>query len=345
MSFYSSPHLSAELSYRGEAWRIYEILVEFGALIIGMKRRRFLVLSLKLSSATVLSGAEPLSSSESEPDLVFGVIADPQYADVPTKGTRFYRQSKAKLKVSIEALNQHPLDFAVTLGDVIDRDFINFQSMMDLYEGLTAPHRLVLGNHDFSVDDRDKKRVMAALGMKKSYYSEVRGNWRMIYLDGTEVSTFRYPKGDVRTVAAEQLRQKLKNEGVVQALPWNGALSKVQMDWLKEELDSAEAKQQRVVVFNHYPVLPAGDAHNLWNAEALVQLLSSYSHVVAYMNGHHHAGNYAKHQGCHYVNFKGMVETETSSAYAVVKCFADRLEIDGFESEPDRQLPSRKVVD
>jgi len=305
-----------------------------------MKRRQFLKLSLPISLPLVMAGRGDAQSvqADEQPSLTFGVIADPQYADYPAKGTRYYRNSIRKLQVAIKELNQQPLDFVVTLGDVIDRDFASFKAIMPLYDALKSPHRLVLGNHDFSVADEDKHRVMAAMGMKKNYYSEVRGDWRMIYLDGTEVSTFRYPKDDTRTAAAEQLLQKLKKSAVPQAAPWNEAIGKKQMAWLKQELDAAKVMRQRVIVFNHYPACPQGDAHNLWNADEVVELIAGYPHVAAYMNGHNHVGNYAEHKGCHYVNFKGMVETENTSAYAIVKCFDDRIEIDGIGAEPDREL-------
>jgi hypothetical protein len=67
-------------------------------------------------------------------------------------------------------------------------------------------------------------------------------------------------------------------------------------------------------------------------------LIDRYDHVAAYMNGHNHAGNYATHRHCHYLNFKGMVETEDRTAYAVVRCFPDRLEVVGSGIEPDRNL-------
>jgi hypothetical protein len=110
------------------------------------------------------------------------------------------------------------------------------------------------------------------------------------------------------------------------------------MAWLKTELEAANSKGQRVILFNHYPVIPIGDVHNLWNAEELVSLLGKYDNVAAYMNGHNHAGNYGTHAGCHYVNFKGMVETENQTAYGIVRCFSDRLEIEGSGLEPDREL-------
>lgn len=298
-----------------------------------MKRRKFIKITLPL---VVTGGLQ--ANSEEAPNLSFGVIADPQYADQPARGSRFYRKSIMKLKHAVEKLNQQPLDFVVTLGDVIDKEFVSFATIMPLYARLKAPHRLVLGNHDFAVADKEKSRVMKAMGMDRSYYSEVVNNWRFIYLDGTDVSMFRYSKSDDRTAAAQKMFHELKQKKVKQAVPWNGALGKVQMAWLKKELNAAKSAGQHVIVFNHYPACPEGDGHNLWNAKELVELLSAYPNVVAYMNGHNHKGNYAKYEGCHYVNFKGMVETENLSAFAVVHCFSNRIIIDGFEAEPDREL-------
>jgi len=280
---------------------------------------------------------EACAPRDLKPTLTFGVIADPQYADQPARGQRHYRESLGKLKRAIDDLNQHHLDFVVTLGDVIDADFTSFKAIMPLYRALKAPHQLVLGNHDFDVADQDKGKVMQAMGMPKAYYSETHGPWRFIYLDGTEVSTYRYPADDPRTSAAEQRVEQLKKQTIKQAHPWNGAISEDQMTWLKNELVAASSANQQVIVFCHYPVYPV-DGHNLWNAEEVVELISQYPNVKAYMNGHHHKGNYGEHKGCHYVNFKGMVETKDASAYAVVSCFHDRIEVDGFETEPDRKL-------
>jgi len=278
------------------------------------------------------------AEKKDRPELSFGVIADPQYADQPTKGSRHYRQSLGKLKTCIHELNSEALDFVVTLGDIIDRDFESFSEIIPIYAGLKIPHEVVLGNHDYSVADADKEKVLGVLGLKAAYRSEVRGKWRFIYLDGMDVSVERYPKSDPRTKTAMKMMQKLKKSGVKQAVPWNGALGEKQLAWLKVELDTSKKANQRVMIFCHFPLQPSGEGHTLWNSTEIVELLDGYDHVVSYMNGHKHSGDYHLHKGCHYVNFKGMVETGNKSAYAIVRCFADRVEIDGYDTEPDRVL-------
>ena len=88
------------------------------------------------------------ASGESAP-LKFGVIADPQYADKKPRGTRYYRESLAKLEAAIAELNKQSLDFVVTLGDLIDEDYASFSEVMARYEALKAKHFMVFGNQSF----------------------------------------------------------------------------------------------------------------------------------------------------------------------------------------------------
>lgn len=299
-----------------------------------MKRRKFIGITLPLA---VLGNARAAETS-AEPDLTFGVIADPQYADAEPAGTRFYRNSVGKLEKAVAELNTKELSFVVTLGDLIDREITSFDTVMPIYAKLKHPHHPVCGNHDFEVADTEKDKVLPKMGLENAYYSKDVAGWRFIYLDGTDVGVWRYPAGDPRTVKAKEMFAAFKAEGRPQAQRYNAAIGEEQMRWLEAELDAAKGTGQRVMLFNHYPVIPVGNAHNLWNAPELLGLISKYDHVAAFMNGHNHSGNYGFHAGCHYLNFKGMVETEDKTAYATVRCFPDRLEIEGYGLEPDRDL-------
>lgn len=298
-----------------------------------MKRRSFLGFTLPLAMAGRAVGA-----SSDKPDLVFGVIADPQYADQPAKGSRFYRQSLGKLKEAIASLNREPLDFVVTLGDLIDNDLESFDAVMPIYKDLRVPHYPICGNHDFEVADADKPKVLAAMNLERAYYSKSVQSWRFVFLDGTEFGIWRHAMKDPRTAKAQALLKKLSAEGRRQAASYNAGIGEEQMAWLERELEQAKRAEQRVVIFNHYPVMPAAAPHNLWNAEELVAVIDRHDHIAAYMNGHNHAGSYVAKDHCHYLNFKGMVETESKTAYGVVRCFSDRLEIVGSGLEPNREL-------
>jgi 3',5'-cyclic AMP phosphodiesterase CpdA len=271
--------------------------------------------------------------------LSFGVIADPQYADIEPRldYKRFYRQSLGKLDAAIGTFNRHELNFVITLGDVIDRDFESFARIMPLYDALKHDALFIPGNHDFAVAEQHLSKVYDRLKMPAPYYAFSRGAIRLILLDGNEVSLFAHPEGhSLRNEAAQRLSQ-LKESADVNAQSWNGGLSETQFDWLKQQLQAAEHAGQRVVIFCHYPIAPP-NRHNLLGYQKVCDLLSSQPHVLAWMNGHNHEGNYGKIGSCHCINFKGMVDTETENTFAIVRLYEDRLEVEGFGREKSALL-------
>jgi 3',5'-cyclic AMP phosphodiesterase CpdA len=265
------------------------------------------------------------------------VIADPQYVNAPPAGTRHYRASLAKLEAAVTQLNQQELAFTVTLGDLIDHDFASFDPVLERYAKLKSPHRILPGNHDFAVSEPDKSRVMEKLGLTTGYQSFSHGSWRLLIVDGTEISPYRYPAADLRTAEANKMLETLRTQGATNAQSWNGAISDNQLRWLENELTAAKSANQRVIICGHFPLLPSKDSHRLWNADAVVQVIDRHPHVAAYLNGHNHKGNYAHAGHCHYVNFKGMVETATDNPFAIVSCYEDRITVEGFGPEPSRE--------
>ncbi|HWT58173.1 MAG TPA: metallophosphoesterase [Rhizobium sp.] len=278
-------------------------------------------------------------ASSALPLFRFGIIADPQYAAIPPHAAmdRYYANSLAKLAEAIEVFNGEELSFVMTLGDVIDRSFKSFDDILPAYEKLRHEALFLLGNHDFSVSSGHLSEIPARLGMPSPYYSFRRHGWRFVVLDGNEVSTFAPPEGHPHRALAAKMLAELQARGERNAHPWNGALSDEQFAWLADEIASAAAAGEKVIVMNHYPVYPAGE-HDMWDCDRVVALLAAHDNVVAYLNGHNHVGNYGKAGACHFVNFKGVVDTETENAFAIVELHPDRIEIRGFGREESRTL-------
>jgi len=264
----------------------------------------------------------------------FGIMADVQYADYERLGNRCYRDSKWKLKQCVEDFNSRNLSFVIQLGDLIDGGFENFDTMLDIYQQLKVAKYHVLGNHDFAAH---REKVLEKLGLERGYYDFAVNRWRFVVLDGNEISLYANSKNSEEYKQAKTMHLGLKETGDSNAVTWNGALSSNQMTWLKNVLDKSETSGEKVILFCHFPVWPP-NVHNLWNDSELVQILESYDCVVAYINGHNHAGNYAVKKGIHYLTLHGMVESPDKSAYAVVEVYSDRLKILGFDAEPERLL-------
>jgi len=89
----------------------------------------------------------------------FGIVTDLHYADAPTKGTRFYRDSIAKLRDAVSTFTNQNVDFIIELGDFKDKDehdsvntTIGF--LADIETELTdfkGARFHVLGNHDVDI--------------------------------------------------------------------------------------------------------------------------------------------------------------------------------------------------
>ena len=275
----------------------------------------------------------------SAPLFRFGVIADPQYADLEPNLTlnRYPANSLAKLRDAIEEFNRHELAFVVTLGDIIDREWKSFDAILPVYEALRHPKHFLLGNHDFAIAPEHLKAVSARVGMPSAYYDFAHAGYRFIVLDGNEISVFAPPEGDPRRDEAKALMKALENSGATNGQRWNAAIGSIQYDWLVARLREAKIVGEKVIVMNHYPIFP-DDSHNALNSDRMLALLAEHDHVIAYLNGHNHAGNFGVVDGTYFINFKGMVDTEDSSAYAIVSVYEDRLDITGFGRETSRTL-------
>lgn len=274
--------------------------------------------------------------------LRLGIIADPQYADLDPdrERDRYFRRSLDKLGEAVQHFNAQNLDAVVVLGDLIDRGWENFPPVLDLLETLQAPRILLPGNHDFMVDPARLPQVYARLGMPAPYHAVQMKGLRLLVTDGNEISLFAPPEGDPRRIEAEQRLTALRAEEAPNANRWNAGISDHQMTWIADQLAAAEEGGEDVILLGHYPIYPPSD-HALWNAEALSGLIAGSSSALAYLCGHQHTGNYGEKNGVHFVNFRGMVDTEHQNAFAVLSIFDDRIEIAGHGREPDRSLQLR----
>lgn len=300
---------------------------------LAVSRRRFLG-AAALGAAAVPLGFKGGSAFGAVEPFRFGVIADCQYADVDIKGTRHYRESVDKLREAVATFNDADLDFALHLGDFVDRFAESFDAVVPIFDELRMSKYHVLGNHDFQMPLGE---LLETLRMPAPYHHFRRNGWRFVVVDTNDISLYANPEGSEKYELAREMLDRLKAEGAVNAESWNGAVGGEQLAWLRRVLDGARFRGEKVVLSSHHPIYPK-NVHNTWNDDELVDLVTSYDNVVAWFNGHNHHGNYGFTAGKHFVTFRGMVELETN-AYATVRVLEDRFEIDGYGREPDRIVP------
>jgi 3',5'-cyclic AMP phosphodiesterase CpdA len=293
-------------------------------------RQRFLAFAALIVVLAVPETWAPAAEPrplDASPVFSFGLMTDIQYADKPNRQRMYYRSTLGRLRECVTELNRHPLHFVIQLGDLMDgyvqpdkshRPSDVRKSQRDLDRVLPELGRLdaklyhVVGNHCLRAG---RETLHKKLGLERSYYDfapqDVEG-WRMVVLDSMGIEY--------------------------------GELGKEQTEWLETTLARAAKRYERVIVFNHFPLLKETttryDTIFVKNQPAIRSILSRSGCVVAYFAGHDHAAAYAKDLGIHHVTFPAMAEAYKSNAYAIVDVFADRIEIRGFGKTPSRTLRS-----
>lgn len=300
-----------------------------------MNRRRFV---RTVSAAAV--AAPFVARGATSAGFEIGLVADAQYADIPSTRTRFYRDSIARLGAAVEHFNGRDLAFCVHLGDLIDKGWASFDAIGAPLKQSRHPWHQLLGNHDFDVLDAEKARVPDRLGMNWRYGSFAHGGFRFVVLDTNDVSTYAHAAGSEPRTVAEQELARLTAAKIQQAKSWNGGVSAAQLAWFERECAAARAASEKVIALAHHPVFPANE-HNVWNADALLAIIERQPAVVAWLNGHNHAGNFGERGGVPFVTMHGMVETPEKNAFATARVLSDRLVLSGHGREPSRELKFR----
>ncbi|XZE34815.1 metallophosphoesterase [Pirellulaceae bacterium SH501] len=308
-----------------------------------LTRRSLLEKSASIATLlTIPSYRLATGKNADDPKLHLGIVADPQYADVPTLGTRYYRKSIRKLTEAVEHFNEQRVDLSINLGDLIDRNWNSFDAMTDVLSKSKSPFYHVLGNHDFDVLEEEKRKVADRIGIASRYYRVLAPGWRFLFLDTNDLSLYATEKENDGYREADAMLQEFRSRKLPQAQTWNGALGKSQLNWIRSECLEAAKLGERVILFAHHPIYPDNN-HNLWNAEELKTLIAEHRVIAAWMNGHNHAGNFGVFEDVPMITFKGMVETESTNAYSLLTLEKEGLEIHGIGREPSRKLAFRKV--
>lgn len=279
-----------------------------------------------LAVAVVMTGC----ASQSRP-LVFGVVADVQYADKDPAGGRYYRSSLGGLVAFVQQCNQKHVDFAIQMGDLIDGGENAGRDMdraLAVYEQLNCRHYHVPGNHDF--EGLRRLTVLKRLGLERGYYTFEKNGVLFVVLDTQDVAMQGgWTKNSDAYKKAEELLQKLTEQKQPNAQPYNGSLGNQQLVWLDGVLSAAKQKKQDVIVFGHLPLWPDGEKHTAWNASDVRKILSEYGCVRAYLCGHNHAGGYGQEKGIHYLTLQGMVDDPDGRTWAMIQVWPDKIEIQG----------------
>ncbi|HBH23405.1 MAG TPA: phosphatase [Cytophagales bacterium] len=270
--------------------------------------------------------------------LKIGIFADPQYCNRPEYKNRYYKNSLNKIEQMIDHFKAAAVDHIICLGDLIDRDFESFEPVMSIISASKLKFNTLAGNHDFEIAGNNKKaRVLQALKMPEPYYQISLDRYRILFLDGNEISAFANPPESTCALMAEEWIDQLQIEQQPNGQIYNGGIGAAQFTWLNAQLKDSFEKAQFAIVCCHYPVYPK-NKHNLLNDEALLHTLAKYSNVRLFLAGHNHEGAFGQYLDSYFITLPGMVETYDENAYAIMCLGENTINIKGFGRVPDYNL-------
>jgi len=285
--------------------------------------KKFLICSL-LGMVLLLD----CTAQQGKPLIRFGLLSDIQYADSDTKGSRFYRNSLSKLESCVGDINSKDVEFTINMGDVIDRDQKDLDTVLHILDKLEQPLYNTPGNHDYS-GLKDNRLLYEKLKMPGEYYSFKRGNWKFVLLNTNEVASYSNVEGTWKEPELKSMFEKIKKEGGHNAAAYNGGISSKQVQWLKEELEASQEKGEYVLIFSHHP-MGCADGLTALNKKEIVATVSKFSCVKALIAGHHHEGAYCLIAGIPCIVLEGMVETADQNAYATVELYPGKMVLNGY---------------
>jgi len=254
-----------------------------------VSRREFLLsgaamIGTGLLAGTVFGAAKPRDS------ITIGIFTDSHYADRKRGGSRYYSDSSAKLAEFVVEMNKAKPDFAIVLGDFVDKgktlqaETAYLKHIEGVFAGFTGPRHHVIGNHD--VATLTKAQFVAGAGMPGPNYSFDSGPMHCIVLDANfKKDLTSYNAGNFNWTQTYVPPDELK--------------------WLKDDLKKTSRK---TVVFIHQPLDDEKRSHGVKNAPEVRRILEQSGKVLTVFQGHNHKGAYNRINGIQYFTMKAMVE-------------------------------------
>jgi alkaline phosphatase len=145
---------------------------------VTLGRRAFLKHGTLILAATTIESTVAnavFGEDAAQQSLRFALVTDLHHADKPPVGSRFYRETLAKLAEAADQFKRDKPSFVVELGDLIDAaDAVEVElgylaRVNREFSAISENRHYVLGNH--CVDMLTKQEFLDGIGRKRSYYS------------------------------------------------------------------------------------------------------------------------------------------------------------------------------
>lgn len=292
-------------------------------------RRKFLQISGTLAGAAFFNPA--LLYAKEDAIIRFGIVTDSHYADREPAGTRYYRESLAKMIEAMEEMNKLNVNFVIHLGDFKDEGsnpteettLLYLRKQEEAFATFKGPRYHVFGNHD--ADSISKQQFLdnvrnTGIVKDKSYYTFDNKGFHFVVLDADfKNDGSPYDKGN---------------------FVWTDSfIPQEQLQWLRDDLAKTKFP---VIVFVHQLLDDVND-HDFCvkNAKQVRNVLQESKKVIAVFQGHRHEERYNKMEGIHYCTLPGMVDYSglENNSFSLAEIYkGGDISMTGYKRAPSRKM-------
>ncbi|KAJ6386922.1 hypothetical protein OIU78_016786 [Salix suchowensis] len=273
-----------------------------------------------------------------------------RYADIPDGHSfhgvpRYYRHSIHVLQRAIQEWNNHQdLNFVINFGDIVDGKCPPGQSLDAVkkvnyeFQKSNRPVYHMIGNHCLYNLPRDKLlpllKIPGLNGLAYYDFSPI-PEYRIVVLDGYDISAIGWPQGHPKTLQALEFLEK-KNPNSDKKQPRRTAGPR------QEICDDATKLKQKVIVCCHLPFddVASDKEALLWNYDEVMNIIHQYNCVKACLSGHDHRGGYSiDSHGVHHRSFEAALECPPDTdAYGHIDVYDDRLLLFGADRMQNTEM-------
>lgn len=248
--------------------------------------------AMLLAVFMISAGAEPSYAAA----IKFAQFSDVHYSeDRDDTSYKLLSHTKEILDDAIEQVNRRKgIKFVMLTGDNIDEPKKrSLDGMLDSLNKLKYPWYIALGNHDTS---------FSSYINKENFFKEIRAKNKNFKFEGSRY-TFKPQKG-FRVIVMDGSSNMGHSA--------HGSYTEEDLEWLDNTL--AESKNDVVLIFQHFPVIPPYDApsHEIRNAEAYKEILKKHKMPIALFSGHYHAARITKEGNILHVSSPALVSWPNS---------------------------------
>ncbi len=204
--------------------------------------------------------------------LKFAQITDVHYSpDGKSDSKRDVSYSSKNLNFAVNSINKQNVDFAVFLGDNIDKSRPDsLLGFLRTTQNLTVPHYFVIGNHDaYKLSGIPKDKYIEAVKL----YNPHQKSDKPYY--------FFYPNKDCIAIVVD---------GAMPFAPsTHGTYTEDMIKWLDKVLTLNPTKI--ALIFQHFPLIPPEDnrSHTTLYPEKYFELLIKHKNIALISSGHFHS--------------------------------------------------------